>query len=192
VSIDRTERRRKDPELAARQDRYVRDLGASPEDADVLTGSRALSDIFEEALTEHRDAPAVASWVVNDLKGVLAGRDVAELPFTGAALGRLAGLVAEGRVSRRAAKDVLAEMARHGGDPVEIVTRLGLEKRSATRELAPAVDQVIAAWPDKVAEYRTGKKNLIGFFVGEVMKGTGGAGDPTAVRTLLTHRLDRA
>jgi glutaminyl-tRNA synthetase len=189
VSEERVEARRRDPVLAARMERYTRELDLTLEDADVLTGSSESSDFFEAALAEHRDALAVASWMVNDLRGVLEGRDLADLPFGGRGLGRLAALVAEGSLSRRAAKEVLAEMAQHGGDPTEIVARLGLEKVVDTEALAEAVDKVLAAWPEKVAEFRAGRTNLLGHFVGEVMKATGGAADPKAAKSIITRRL---
>ena len=189
ISDEREGERRADPELAARMTRYTVDLGLSAADADVLTGSRRASDFFEAALVEHADAIAVAAWIVNDVRGVLDGRSLDELPFDGGALGRLAALVAGGTVSRRAAKDVLAEMATEGGDPADIVERLGLTQMGDAEALGPVVDGVLAAWPEKVAEYREGRKNLIGLFVGEVMKATKGAADPKAVRTLLTDRL---
>jgi glutaminyl-tRNA synthetase len=190
VSDERAGKRRADPELAARMDRYVAELGLAEEDADVLTGSRGASDFFEAAVAEHPDAPAVAAWIVNDVRGVLDGRTLAELPFDGVALGRLAALVADGAVSRRAAKDVLAAMATAGGDPAELVERMGLSKVGDADALAPVVQQVLAAWPEKVAEYRSGKTNLMGLFVGEVMKSTKGAADPKAVRALLTEVLE--
>ena len=189
VSGERVEARRRDPILAARMERYTRELDLTSEDADVLTGSWESSDFFEAALSEHGDALAVASWMVNDLRGVLEGRDLADLPFGGRGLGRLAALVAEGSLSRRAAKEVLAEMARNGGEPTEIVARLGLEKVVDTEALAEAVDKVLAAWPEKVAEFRAGRTNLLGHFVGEVMKATSGAADPKAVRGIITRRL---
>jgi len=189
VSDERADARRNDPVLAARMERYTRELDLTLEDADVLTGSLASSDFFEDALAEHGDAVAIASWMVNDLRGVLGGRGIEELSFGGRGLGRLAALVAQGRLSRRAAKEVLAEMAENGGEPSDIVARLGLEKVVDTDALAEVVDGVLAKWPDKVAEYRAGRANLLGLFVGEVMKATGGAADPKAVRDLLTRRL---
>jgi Asp-tRNA(Asn)/Glu-tRNA(Gln) amidotransferase B subunit len=130
--------------------------------------------------------------MVNDLRGAL-GEEVGsleELPFGGAALGRLARLVHEDRVSRRAAKDVLAAMVAEGGDPAEHIARLGLEKVSDEGELEPVVERVLGEWPGKVEEYRAGKKALLGLFVGEVMKATGGAADPKAVKALLERRLE--
>ena len=189
VSEEREAVRDADPDLAARMERYVRELGVTREDADVLTASPEAADFFEAALAEHDDAPGVASWVVNDLRGVLDGRTVSALPFDGAALGRLAAMVADGRVSRRAGKDVLAEMARRGGDPIEIVARLGLAQVADQDTLGPVVEGVLAAWPAKVEEYRAGNPKLMGLFVGEVMKATKGAADPKVVKALLAERL---
>ena len=189
VSEHRAGKRRADPLLAARMERYVGELGLSAEDADMLTGSRAWSDLFEEALAAHGDAATVAAWVVNDLRGALGARDPGDLPFDGDALGKLAGLVTAGRISRRAAKDVLAEMVARGGDPEQVVARLGLERIADHASLEAAVDDALARWPDKVAEYRSGRANLMGLFVGEVMKATRGAADPKAVKQLLAKRL---
>ncbi len=190
ISEERSGKRRADPALAARMEAYVREMDLTLEDADVLTGSHAFADFFDAALSELNDPITVASWLVNDLRGVLEGREIGELPFGGTAIGRLAALVAQGRISRRAGKTVLAEMAAGGGDPEEIVRRLGLEKVADAEELGPVVDRVLAAWPDKVSEYRDGKTALIGLFVGEVMKATGGAADPKVARGLLEARLE--
>jgi len=192
VSQERADARRADSELAARMDRYMRDLDIPPEDADVLTASRASADFFEAALAVHDDAKAVASWMVNDLRGVLEGREISELPFDGRGLGNLARLVADGVVSRRAAKDVLERMAHSGGDPAALVEELGLARVSDRDELGGLADTVLARWPGKVAEYRQGKTGLIGLFVGEVMKETGGAADPELARALLLERLEKS
>jgi glutaminyl-tRNA synthetase len=189
VSAERAGKRRADPELARRMERYTGELGLSPEDADLLTGSRDLSDFFEEALAVHRDASAVAGWVVNDLPAVLGSRSLDALPFDGRGLGVLARLVGDGRISRRAAKDVLGHMAEKGGEPAEIMGRLGLEKMDDHGALDAAVDDALARWPEKVAEYRAGRMSLMGLFVGEVMKATKGAADPRAVKDLLTRKL---
>ncbi|MHB1192343.1 MAG: glutamine--tRNA ligase/YqeY domain fusion protein [Longimicrobiales bacterium] len=189
VSDERAGRRRADAELARRMERYTRELGLSAEDADLLTGSRDLSDFFDEALAAHGDAAAVAGWVVNDLPSVLGGRTLDALPFDGRGLGVLVGLVGAGRISRRAAKDVLAHMAEKGGEPADIMGRLGLEKMDDHGAVEAAVDAALARWPEKVAEYRAGRANLMGLFVGEVMKATKGAADPKAVKDLLTRKL---
>jgi glutaminyl-tRNA synthetase len=190
LSEEREGKRRADKELAARMSRYVEELHLAPEDADVLTGSRAASDFFEAAADAHGDAGKVAAWMVNDLRGLLGERSVADLVFGPEALAELVGMVEGDVISRRAGKDVLAEMVEKGGDPAQIVERAGLTKVSDSGALEPVVAKILAAWPEKVAEYRAGKKNIIGLFVGEVMKATKGAADPKVARTLLTERLE--
>lgn len=190
VSDERADAREADEVLAERFRRYQETLGVSKEHADVLTGRRAAGDFFEEALKRHDDAPAVAGWIATDVRGVLDGREIEALPFGGQSLGTLAALVADGTVSRRAAKDVLARMAESGGDPALLIQEMGLASVTGADALGPVVDGVLADWSGKVADYRAGQKQLLGLFVGEVMKATNGAADPASVRTILLERLD--
>jgi len=178
--------RAQDPAVVALATRYRTELGVADEHADFVA---SVADFFEAALAAHDDAPDVAAWIAVDLKGLLEGRALEDLPFGGADLGRLAGLVERGRVSRRAGKDVLARMIREGGDPDGLVDAMGLAKVSDPDALGAAVDAVLARWPDKVAEFREGKSSLIGLFVGEVMKHTRGAADPLAAKRILSERL---
>jgi glutaminyl-tRNA synthetase len=182
---DRARPRSQDPALAAHATRY-QDLGVAPEHAELLAAD---PDFFEAALAAHANAPDVAGWIAVDLRGLLEGRALSDLPFSGDALGRLAGLVQAGGISRRAAKDVLARMVAEGGDPAALVESMGLAKVSDPGVLGAAVDAVLARWPDKVVEFREGKVSLMGLFVGEVMKQTRGAADPAAAKRLLTERL---
>ena len=181
--------RRDHPRLAERLRRYTDEIGLSAEHADVLTGSLDLSEFFEEALAQHGDAQDVAAWVVGELPRVVGTRSPDSLPFPGGAFGRLVALVAEGRISRLAAREVLGEMAASGDAPEEVVRRRGLEKVSDDEALVPLVEAVLAEWPDKVGEYRGGKSGLLGFFVGQVVRRTGGKADPVRVRALLQDRL---
>jgi len=190
VSDERTTAREADPVLGARFSRYRDDLGLDLADADVLTGNRPIGDLFEAALGVHDDAPEVAAWVVNDVRALLDERTADTLAFDGAALGRLVAMVAEGAVSRRAAKTVLERMEEGGGDPAAIVEELGLARVADASELEPVVTDVLAAWPEKVAEYRGGNRNLLGLFMGQVMKATGGSADPALARQLLQKNLD--
>jgi glutaminyl-tRNA synthetase len=177
-----------DPELAARFVAYVLS-GLSAEDADLLTGDRAVSDFFDATVTAHAEPKSVAAWVINELPGEAAGRPLDGLPFGPAQLGRLVALVDKGEVSRIAAKEVLAELAQKGGEPDAVIERRGLRQVGDRDALLPHVDAVLAAWPGKVEEYRSGKKGLLGFFTGEVRRASGGAADPRVVRTLLEERL---
>ncbi|HSR41331.1 MAG TPA: hypothetical protein VLL48_04145, partial [Longimicrobiales bacterium] len=190
ISAERRAVRGADPELAARFERYREDHGLSEEDADVLTGSRALSDFYEAALEVHRAPDAVAAWIVNELRRELKERELDELPFGPADLGRLLALVDQGRVSRIAAKDVFAAMADEGGTPEGWIEELGLEKIGDADVLEARVREVLAQRPDKVREYRDGKTGLLGFFVGQVMQKTGGKADPKIVKGLLAERLE--
>ncbi|MDH3271534.1 MAG: glutamine--tRNA ligase/YqeY domain fusion protein [Gemmatimonadota bacterium] len=181
--------REEDATLRDRFTRYQQELGLSREHADVLTRTRRVGDFFEAALAEHDDPVGVAAWLVTDVRGLLDGRTLGDLPFGGRELGRLAALVANGSVTRRAAKDVLARLAEQGGDPRALVAEMGLEALADTDQLSGIVDGVLAAWPGKVEEYRAGNENLIGLFVGEVMKVSKGAADPRVARTMLIERL---
>jgi glutaminyl-tRNA synthetase len=181
--------RTRDPELGSRMGRYREALGLSAEEADLLTGDRALSDFFDAVLAVHADAKSVAAWVINELPGGAAGRPLGDLAFGPAQLGRLIALVDRSEVSRIAAKEVLAELAERGGEPEAIVERRGLRQVGDRAALIPHVEAVLAAWPDKVQEYRSGKKGLLGFFTGEVRRASGGAADPRVVRTLLEEKL---
>jgi glutaminyl-tRNA synthetase len=182
--------RLEDPRLAAKFEHFRGELGVSDELAEVLADSAPWAAFFEAALAQHDDAPAVAGWIVNDLRGLMGDRELGDLSFGGSELGSLASLVERGEVTRRAAKDVLARMVEEGGDPADLVETMGLAKVADPDELGEVVDEVLAAWPEKIREYRDGKKGLIGLFVGEVMKKTGGAADPSTARTILTARLD--
>ncbi|MBW3534104.1 MAG: glutamine--tRNA ligase/YqeY domain fusion protein [Gemmatimonadetes bacterium] len=190
VSDARERARSADPELARRRARYLDAMGLDADAAGILSGDRALSDFFEAAVEAH-DAPgSVASWVVNDVLRELGERDPGDLPFGGAALGRLVRLVDEDRVTRALARQVLAEMAAEGGDPDAIVERRGLTKVSDPDALEPHVERALAERPDKVEEYRAGKTGLLGFFVGQVMRATGGTADPKLVAALMRERLE--
>ena len=180
----------RDAEAIVRLARYTGELGVGAEHAEILVQSLEWSSFFERALIAHPDAASVATWIVNDLRGLLGTLPIADLPFDGDAVGQLAALVEAGAISRRAAKDVLARMIIEGGDPKDLVESMGLRKVTDTQELSAVVNSVLGQWEDKVAEYRAGKSGLIGLFVGEVMKKTGGAADPKAARALLQERLE--
>jgi glutaminyl-tRNA synthetase len=185
----RDDARAADAELASRRTRYQTEMRLSAEQADILTGSRSLSHFFEAALSAHSDAAAVAAWVVNELPRVIEGDDIDVARFGGGAFGRLVALVATGRLSRSQAREVLAEMAASGGDPEAIARTRGLEQTGGDDLVVPAIDAVLAEYPDKVRDFRGGKTGLLGFFVGEVMKRTRGKADPARVKELVSDRL---
>ncbi|MGD8280620.1 MAG: glutamine--tRNA ligase/YqeY domain fusion protein [Gemmatimonadota bacterium] len=178
-----------DPQVAARFERFTGELGVSDEHAELLADSTEWTEFFDAALAEYDDPAGLAAWIVTDLRGLLGDRALSELRFGGSEVGSLASLVERGEVTRRAAKDVLARMVEEGGDPAKLVEEMGLTRVDDPDELGEIVDSVLAAWPDKVTEYREGKRALIGLFVGEVMKKTGGAADPETAKRILAARL---
>lgn len=189
ISPAREAARGEDPVLAARFARYRECPGVSLEDADLLSGDRATGDLFEAALGVHDDPGVVASWITNELRAAFADGELGTLPFGGEALGRLAGLVAEGAVTRAAGREVLAELISSGGDPDAIVARRGLSAVADPSALIPVIQDVLERRADKVAEYREGRTNLMGLFMGDVMRATRGTADPALVRALLDEAL---
>ncbi|HEX5726133.1 MAG TPA: glutamine--tRNA ligase/YqeY domain fusion protein, partial [Longimicrobiaceae bacterium] len=177
------------PELEARRKRYVASLGLAPEEADVLTRDLATANLFEAALGRGGSPKGVANWVIHELPREIGGRTLENLPFGGRELGELVALVEDGTLSSSAAREVLAEMVERGGEPRTLVETLGLQQVSDPAVLAPAVDTVIAANAAKAEEYRGGRTGLLGFFVGQVMRKTGGKANPERVRELLEERL---
>lgn len=180
---------------AARADRFVEAYGLPDYDAGVLTATRPLADWFEAAAAAFDDPKEVSNWVMGEVLRLANERGEAVAlapeprPLAPAALAELLALKAAGTISGSVAKDVLAEMVETGTGAAEIVRERGLEQVSDADALAAEVDAVIAAHPGEVAAFRGGKQGLIGFFVGQVMKRTGGQANPQLVNTLLREKL---
>jgi glutaminyl-tRNA synthetase len=176
-------------ELVAKFDDYVDSLGLGEDEAEVLTRDRATIQLFEQALTMQRNPKAIAGWIRNEILRELKGKALADLPFDGAAIGRLVQLVDSGEITNAIAKNVFAELLQHGGDPAQIVASKGLKPLADADALLPIVQKVIANNPEKAVQIRAGKSGLLGFFVGQVMKETGGKANAQLVQTLLQERL---
>jgi glutaminyl-tRNA synthetase len=178
------------PQLEAARRRFEADLGIGTEEAEILSRDPATVGLVDAALAAG-DAPAgsVANWIIHELPRVLGGRTLANLPFGGAALAELVALVEGGTVSSSAGREVLAEMARSGAAPSDIVANRGLEQVSDPGELEAVVDRVLAANPGKVQELRDGKTGLLGFFIGQVMKETRGTANPGLTKELVERRV---
>jgi aspartyl-tRNA(Asn)/glutamyl-tRNA(Gln) amidotransferase subunit B len=180
------------PELPdAKKARFVAQYGLSAYDAEVLAAERASADFFE-ATAAGRDAKAAANWIMGDLFAVLNRRGVGidEAPVTARQLGQLIDLVADGTISGRIAKEVFAEMVETGADPQAIVEQKGLRQLSDAGAIEAAVDAVLAREADKLAQYRAGRDKLYGFFVGQVMRATGGKANPALVNAILKKKLE--
>jgi glutaminyl-tRNA synthetase len=159
------------------------------EEAAVLAREPSSLRFFEDAVAEHPNARGVANWMVHELPREAGGRPLEDLPFSGTELGRLVGLIDAGTVSSTAAREVLAELVSSGGDPAGIVAARNLRQVSDPAALRALVAEVIQEYPAKADEYRGGKSGLLGFFVGQVMRKTGGSANPEIVRDLFLERL---
>jgi len=180
------------PELPeARWNRFVAEYGLSAYDAGILTADKAVADYFETCAKTYPEAKAVSNWITGELFRLLkeTETDIEEVRITPAALAELLTLVEKGAINQNTAKSVLGEMFTSGRTAAEIVAEKGLAQISDADELGQIVDQVIAANPDPVAEYRAGKERLWGWFVGQVMRATGGKANPQLVTELLKEKL---
>ena len=169
--------------------RLISSLGLSVYDASVLVSDKAIADYFEK-VAEGRDGKMAANWVINDLLGALnkAGKDIDESPLSPDQLGAIIELIKEGTISGKIAKDLFDIVWNEGGDPKVLVEERGLKQVTDTGAIEKAVDEVIAANPDKVEQARA-KPSLAGWFVGQVMKATGGKANPQAVNQLVKAKL---
>ncbi len=179
------------PELPdAKRARFVAEYGLSPYDAAVLVAERATAEYFE-AVASGRDAKQAANWVTGDLFATLnrTGQTIETSPVPAGHLGKLLDLIADQTISGKIAKDVFALMAETGEAPDRIVEARGLRQVRDTGAIEAAVAAVLAANPDKAAEYRAGKEKMFGFLVGQVMKAMAGKGNPALVNEALKRAL---
>ena len=180
----------RDPLLAERFATWPSVYGLAEGEVDLLTGDRPTGDLFEEAVASGAPPGVAARWVINELPRELGDQPIDETPLTGKGLAALILAVESGEITGAAAKDVFAEMIRSGGDPREIIAERGLAQVSDEAAIAGFVDEVLAANPDKVDQYRGGKTGLSGYFVGQVVRSSQGKANPQVVQRLLAARLD--
>ncbi|SFQ94929.1 Asp-tRNA(Asn)/Glu-tRNA(Gln) amidotransferase subunit GatB [Poseidonocella sedimentorum] len=178
------------PELPdQKKARFVADFGLSEYDASVLTADVVSADYFEK-VAAGRDGKMAANWVINELFGRLKkeGHEITESPVSPEQLGAIIGLIQKGDISGKIAKDLFEIVYTEGGNPEEIVEARGMKQVTDTGAIEAAVDEVIAANPDQVEKAKANPK-LAGWFVGQVMKATGGKANPKAVNALVSAKL---
>ncbi|MBN9445604.1 MAG: Asp-tRNA(Asn)/Glu-tRNA(Gln) amidotransferase subunit GatB [Bosea sp.] len=178
------------PELPdAKKARFIATYGLSPYDASVLVAERDQADYFE-AVAKGRDGKAAANWVINELFGRLnkEGKDVTSSPVSATQLGGLVDLIGENVISGKIAKDLFEILWTEGGDPREIVEARGMKQVTDTGAIEKAVDEIIAANPDKVEQVKA-KPTMLGWFVGQAMKASGGKANPQALNEILKAKL---
>jgi aspartyl-tRNA(Asn)/glutamyl-tRNA(Gln) amidotransferase subunit B len=178
------------PELPdAKKARFISQYGLSPYDASVLSAERESADFFE-TVAKGRDGKQAANWVINEFFGRLnkEGKEIADSPISAAQIGGIVDLISSGAISGKIAKDLFEIVWTEGGDPAEIVEKRGMKQVTDTGAIEKAVDEIIAANPDKVEQAKL-KPSMLGWFVGQVMKASGGKAAPGAVNELLKAKL---
>jgi aspartyl-tRNA(Asn)/glutamyl-tRNA(Gln) amidotransferase subunit B len=181
------------PELPdAKQSRFVEQYDLKPADAGILTVGRAVADYFEATVAAFKDNPKiVANWITGELSAALNrdGIDITDSKIAPADLAALLSRIQDGTISGKIAKEVFEAMWTGGGGADEIIEAKGLRQITDSSAIEKIVDAVIAANPDQVEQYRAGKDKVLGFFVGQVMKETGGKANPGQVNEVLKGRL---
>jgi aspartyl-tRNA(Asn)/glutamyl-tRNA(Gln) amidotransferase subunit B len=180
------------PELPdAKLERFVAEYGLTNDDALLLTATAETASFFESTARSAGNPRAAANWIMGDLAYVLkeAGAEIQNSPVPPANLGALIRMVDSGRISGKIAKTVFDEICRTAEEPGDAVRRLGLVQMSDEASLAAAIDRVVAASPRQLAEYRSGKERVFGYFVGQVMRETKGQANPAVLNELLKKKL---
>lgn len=169
--------------------RFIGDYGLTAYDADILVVEKASADFFED-VAKGRDAKLSANWVINELFGRLnkEGVELADSPVSAAQLGSIIDLIKAGTISGKIAKDLFEIVWTKGGDPAEIVETRGMKQVTDLGAIEAIVDEILAANPDKVEQAKD-KPNLVGWFVGQVMKASRGKANPQAVNDLLKQKI---
>ena len=182
------------PELPeAKRQRLMEQYGLKEYDAEVLTASQELAGYFEQVAAKAPDPKAAANWIMVELLGALnaVGKPITESPVSAEALAGLLGLIQDGTVSGKMAKDVFGKMFETGKSARQIVDESGLRQITDVEQIRVVIQQIVAANPKQLEQYRSGKTNLFGFFVGQVMKETKGQANPQKVNELLKEELEK-
>ncbi|MDY6980770.1 MAG: Asp-tRNA(Asn)/Glu-tRNA(Gln) amidotransferase subunit GatB, partial [Pseudomonadota bacterium] len=182
------------PELPeAKKDRFVSDYGLKLEDAVILTASRDLADYYESVVSACGETKLSANWVIGELSGYLNRDDmsITDSPISAEMLAGVIKRIKDNTISGKIAKDVFDAMWNGEGDADTIIEKKGLKQITDTGELEAIVDKVIADNPEQVEQYRAGKEKVLGFFVGQCMKATGGKGNPAQLNQMLKDKLSQ-
>jgi aspartyl-tRNA(Asn)/glutamyl-tRNA(Gln) amidotransferase subunit B len=174
--------------------RFMNQYGFSVDDALLLTATPGLADYFEQCAEVSQNPRASANWIMGDLAYMLksSGRDIEYSPIPPGDLALLIRTIDSGEISGKIAKGVFEEMGRTGEKPATIISRMGLAQVSDAASLGAVIDQVLSSNPKQLAEYRSGKTKVMGFFVGQVMKETRGQANPQVVNELLLKKLSQS
>ena len=182
------------PELPiSKRHRYQDDLALSPYDTKVLTDDRTIAEYFEATIAAGAPAKQSANWIMGDISAYLnanASLAIGDLKIQPSALAELISLIEDGTISNKIGKDILPELLENGGSAKAIVASKGLVQISDPTVIESAVDEIIAAFPDELAQFKSGKTKMLGFFVGQVLKKTGGKADPKLTNQIVAKKLN--
>jgi aspartyl-tRNA(Asn)/glutamyl-tRNA(Gln) amidotransferase subunit B len=181
------------PELPAqKRHRYETELGLSAYDARVLTDDRLVAEYFEATIALNANPKQSANWIMGDIAAYLNNErlTITEIALKPESLAELVNLIENDTISGKIAKEILPELLSQGGSAKEIVERKGLSQNSDTGELEAIIDEIIAAHPKELEQYRSGRTKLQGFFVGQVMKKTNGRANPKLTNQILGKKLN--
>ncbi len=182
------------PELPGeRKERFIREYQLPPYDAELITGTKALADYYEQCVKLYSKTKIVSNWLMGEVLGRLKseGQEVEQCPVTPELLAGMLNLIDKGTISGKMAKEVFNQIWDSGRSAEEIVKEKGLVQVSDAVEIEQMVDKVLADSPAEVEQYRAGKDKLLGFFVGQVMKASEGKANPRMVNEILKKRLGR-
>ena len=197
IEVDRAwieEIRSQLPEMPhARRTRFIRDYKLPEYDAGILTSTRQLANYYERCLSYGVDPKLASNWVMGDVLRELkdATADPSDFPVSPDHLAKMLNMITEGTISGKIAKTIFEEMIKTEDDPEKIVRKKGLVQITDESVLEEAIDDALAAHPAEVAQYRTGRKKLLGFFMGQIMKATKGKANPKLVNQMLRRKLDQ-
>ena len=182
------------PELPeSRKERYLKEYGLSEKDANIITASKYLSDLFEGAIKVCNNPKAVNNWIISDISRILNETEMEpiEIPFDSQQLGKLIILIDKGTISSSIAKKVLVEMFEHPRDPEDIIDEKGWVQISDEGAIKEVVLKVLEANPQSVADYKGGKDKALGFLVGQAMKETRGKANPKMLNEMFLEELKK-
>ncbi|WP_038650511.1 Asp-tRNA(Asn)/Glu-tRNA(Gln) amidotransferase subunit GatB [Prochlorococcus sp. MIT 0801] len=193
VSNDLKEKWRSElPELpAAKRNRYSAELGLSIYDARVLTDESSMAKYFEKVVNEGGAAKSSANWITGDIAAYIKSNKLSfdQLTFKPNELAEMLKMIDSGEISGKIAKDILPELLNNGGSPKQLVQERGLGMIGDPKVIEEIIDQLIVRHPNEVESFRAGKKKLLGFFVGQLMKETKGKADPKLANQILNKKL---
>ncbi|MDD4066647.1 MAG: Asp-tRNA(Asn)/Glu-tRNA(Gln) amidotransferase subunit GatB [Clostridia bacterium] len=180
------------PELPeSRKQRYIKDFELPEYDANIITASKKLADLFDEAVKTSKNPKSISNWIMGDLTRMMSENNVEDVPFTGTDLAKLVGLIDNGKISSAIAKKVFEDMFANGKDPEKIVEEKGMLQISDEGAIKEIVMKVLENNPQSIADFKAGKDKALGFLVGQAMKESKGKANPQMLNKMFLDELNK-